>query len=392
MQAPAVFGRIRGMEIGGHVAGGFEAVREAFAANFETRGDVGAACCVYLGPEPVVDIWGGTTRPGGDVPYGARTLQMVASATKGAMAICAHRLAQQGRLDLDAPVTEYWPEFAAAGKHELPVRWLLSHQAGLPVIDAAVTLDDVAGWDPVVAKMAATAPTWEPGRRHGYHAITYGWLVGEVLARVTGASPGHVLADEIATPLALDLHVGLPESEHERVSPLTRAPLPPDGNVDELTARLLDPASLAHRAFFVDAGLLGWLNEPRLWSAELPAGNGMGTAHALARMYAACLQDIDGVRLLDPDTLVTATAEQARGQDAVAGYETSYALGFQLPFPYRPMAGEGSFGHYGLGGSVGFANTRLGFAFGYTVNQMGPGAPADARSVALVDAVLSCLN
>jgi CubicO group peptidase (beta-lactamase class C family) len=381
------------VQIGGRVEPGYEAVQEAFAANFASRGEVGAACCVYREGRPVVDLWGGTTTRDGAEPYGPQTLQMVASATKGAMAICAHRLVQRGELDLDAPVAYYWPEFAAAGKADLPVRWLLSHRAGLPVVEGDTSLEDVIAWDPVVRALAHTTPTWEPGTDHGYHALTYGWLIGEVLARITGRSPGAILAAEVARPLSLELRVGLPEAEHRRVSPLNPAPPPPPGTPpDALTARLIDPTSLAHRAFFVHVGLLGALNDPRLWSAELPAANGIGTAHALARMYAACLGEVDGVRLLEPETLAAATTSQAHGVDAVAGYETRYALGFQLPFPYRPMAGAGSFGHYGLGGCVGFANTRLGFAFGYTVNQMGPGVPADPRSVALVDAVASCLS
>jgi CubicO group peptidase (beta-lactamase class C family) len=317
---------------------------------------------------------------------------MVASATKGAMAICAHRMAARGELDLDAPVAQYWPEFAAAGKGGLPVRWVLSHEIGLPVVDGPVTMADILGWDPIVAKLAATAPAWEPGTRHGYHAVTYGWLVGEVLARITGLPAGEVLAREVTRPLGLDLYVGLPPSEDSRVSPLQPVPPPPPGTpMDDLTARLIDPAQLAHRAFFLHAGLFAAFNDPDLWHCELPAGNGMGTAHALARMYAACLDEVDGVRLLDAATLEAAAAERVRGLDEVTGYETAYGLGFQLPFPFRPQAGPGSFGHYGIGGSVGFASRRHGFGFGYTVNQMGRGAPADPRSVALVDAVVSCL-
>jgi CubicO group peptidase (beta-lactamase class C family) len=317
---------------------------------------------------------------------------MVASATKGALAVCAHRLVEQGKLDLDAPVSDYWPEFAAAGKERLPVRWLLSHQAGLPVVDAELTLDDVIAWDPVVDALAETRPVWKPGTAHGYHAITYGWLVGEVIARVAGRSPGDFFAAEVAEPLGLDFHIGLAESEFGRVSPLRPAALLPGFQPDALALRIADPASLAHRAFFVPSGLLGGFNDPAVWRAEIPAANGMATAHALARMYAACLGEVDGVRLLAPDTLAAATVGQAEGIDAVAGYETRYALGFQLAFPYRPMAGPGSFGHYGLGGSVGFAHPERRLSFGYTVNQMGPGTPADPRSAALIEAVVGCLN
>ena len=380
------------MDIGGEVADGFEPVLVAFRENFAQRNDLGAACCVYVGDEPVVDIWGGTTTADGDTPYTERTLQLVASATKGALAICAHRLVEQGKLDLDAPVSDYWPQFAAAGKQRLPVRWLLSHQAGLPVVDADVTLDDIIAWDPVVAALAETRPVWEPGTAHGYHAVTYGWLVGEVIARVTGCSPGAFFAAEVAEPLGLDFHIGLPDSEFGRVSQLRPASTLPGFVPDALTLRILDPTSLTHRAFFVSSGLVGALNEPAVWRAEIPAANGMATAHALARMYAACLGEVDGFRLLAPDTLTAATVRQAEGIDAVAGYETQYALGFQLAFPYRPMAGPGSFGHYGLGGSVGFAKPELGLSFGYTVNQMGPGTPADPRSAALVEAVVGCLS
>jgi CubicO group peptidase (beta-lactamase class C family) len=379
------------VEIGGTVEAGFEPVREEFERNFAERGDVGAGCCVYVGGRPVVDLWGGTTAPDGE-PYTDTTLQMVASATKGALAIVAHRLVEQGALDLDAPVAEYWPEFAAAGKADLPVRWLLSHQAGLPAIRQVLSVDDIAGWAVPVAAVAAEAPWWEPGTDHGYHAITYGWLVGEVVNRVTGSTCGQVFAREVAEPLGLDLHIGLPEREHHRVAPLIPAPVPADGRVDELTLRMRDPESLAHWAFLIPSGLLAMLNDPRLWAVELPAGNGMGTAHSLARMYAAVIGEVGGVRLLRPETVSRAMTERCRGIDRVAGYETAYGLGFQLPFPYRPMAGPGSFGHYGLGGSVGFAHPELGFTFGYTVNQMAPGTPADRRSVPLIEAVLRCLG
>jgi CubicO group peptidase (beta-lactamase class C family) len=237
----------------------------------------------------------------------------------------------------------------------------------------------------------AAAPGWAPGPAHGYHAITFGWLVGEVINRITGRSCGQILADEVARPLGLDLHIGLPESEHHRVAPLIPAPSPPGSDPDELTQRLLDPEGITHWAFLVPSALFLLFNDPVLWTAELPAGNGMGTASALARMYAAVIGEVDGVRLLQPDTLAAAVTEQCRGTDLVTGYETAYALGFQLPFPYRPMAGPGSFGHYGLGGSVGFAHPGHAFSFGYAVNQMAPGVPADRRSVPLIEAVVACL-
>jgi CubicO group peptidase (beta-lactamase class C family) len=345
---------------------------------------------VYVDGRVVVDLQGGVVVPG--VPYSERTLQLVASATKGAMAIVAHRLVQRGELDLDAPVAEYWPEFAAGGKDTLPVRWLLSHQAGLPAIDPDLTMPEILRWTPVVESTAKQEPLWEPGTAHGYHALTYGWLVGEVLARVTGKSPGRLLAEEIATPLGIDFWVGLPESQEDRVAPLIPAPAPePGAPLDPMMAMMLNPEGLAYRAFGIPNGFFGVVNDPVMWRAELPAANGIANARALARMYAACLDEVDGVRLLEPEILEKARVPRTTGTDKVIAFASRFGLGFQLSFPERPMAGEGSFGHYGLGGSVGFAHPDRGLAFGYVVNQMLPGGSADPRSVALIDATLGCL-
>lgn len=379
------------MRVDGTVAPGFEPVRAAFEANFR-RGEVGASCCAYVDGRRVVDLAGGTVAAGSDDPYTRQTLQIVASATKGAMAICAHRLAERGELDLDAPVASYWPEFAAAGKRALPVRWLLCHQAGLPAVERLVPMPEIYRWRPMVDALAAQEPYWEPGTAHGYHALTYGWLVGEVLSRVTGLSPGQLLAAEIAEPLGIDFWVGLPDAERARVAPLIPAPPPPPGAApDPLTALMLDPNGLAYKAFLVPNGLFGVINEPDLWRAQLPAANGIANARALAAMYAACLGEVDGVRLLGPETLAAATVQQTTGIDRVIGFGSRFGLGFQLSFPERPMAGAGSFGHYGLGGSVGFAHPERGLAFGYVVNQMLPGGVVDPRSKALIDATLGCL-
>ena len=211
-------------DVQGHVAPGFDGVRDAFAANFARHGDVGAAFALYVRGEKVVDIWGGTADNAQDRPWSEHTLAPVFSTTKGVTAICAHLLAQRGELDLDAPVANYWPEFKAEGKESTSVRWLLSHRAGLPAIDGLVTPADVYAWDPVIEKLAAQKPFWEPGTAHGYHAFTFGWLVGEVLRRVTGMSIGHFLATEIAGPLGLDVFIGLPEAEEPRVSRLIDQP------------------------------------------------------------------------------------------------------------------------------------------------------------------------
>ena len=376
-------------ELNGTVARGFERVRDAFAANFAQHGDVGAACCVYLHGKPVVDLWGGARTPGGQ-PYTAETLQMVASTTKGMVAIAAHLLAQDGKLDFDAPVTRYWPEFARAGKEEIPVRWLFSHRAGLAAIDRPVTLQDVYAWDPVVDALAAQEPLWEPNTAHGYHVGTFGWLAGEVIKRAAGKSVGRFVAERLARPLDLDIFIGLPQNRFGQVAPLIAAP-PPEGPPDIFLARLLDPTTLLHRAFVNPSLSVATFNEHAFWAAEVPAANGMATARSLARLYAATIGEVDGIRLLEPETLAKATELQSAGEDLVLGYETRYATGFQLSFPFRPMAGEGSFGHYGMGGSVGFAHPGHGFAFGYVMNQMGPSGGVDPRTKGLIDAVVESL-
>jgi CubicO group peptidase (beta-lactamase class C family) len=184
--------------VDGEVAPGFERVREAFGRNFEHGGDVGAALCVYRHGRKVADLWGGVADSGSGREWTRDTLQLVYSATKAATATCAHLLAQRDKLDLDRPVASYWPEFAAAGKADIPVRWLLSHRAGLPVIDQPIPLADLLAWDPMAAALAAQRPVWEPGTAHGYHGRTYGWLVGEVIRRVSGRSVGRFFAEEIA--------------------------------------------------------------------------------------------------------------------------------------------------------------------------------------------------
>ncbi|HUR75571.1 MAG TPA: serine hydrolase domain-containing protein [Sporichthya sp.] len=378
-------------QLTGSVAAGFEPVRDTFAANFERWGEVGATCCIYLDGRPVVDLTGGRVSPESDVGYRPDTLQMVASATKGAVAIVALRLAERGLLDLDAPVAAYWPEFAAAEKQDVPVRWLLDHRAGLPKVDAELTLEQLFRWEPLVDALAAQAPVWTPGTDHGYHALTYGSLVGEVLARATGQSPGELIRKEIAEPLGIEFWVGLPAELTGRVAPLLRSIRSPGDKPDPLMLQLADPTSLAYGAFFMDTDFMVSMNEPTLWQAQVPAANGFSNARSLARMYAACLGAVDGVRLLSTETLQAAITPQSEGIDRVLTYETRFGLGFQLPSPSRPMAGPNCFGHYGLGGSTGFADLDRGFAFGYVVNQMRSASTPDPRSSALIDVLLACL-
>ncbi len=382
-------------QIGGTVAPGFERVRDAFAANFEQHGDVGAAFSLYHRGVKVVDLWGGVADVETGRPWVEDSIVLVFSSTKGATAICAHLLAQRGELDLDAPVAEYWPEFAAAGKQDIPVRWLLSHEVGLPVFDNPMTAEEWLSWEAPVKALAAQRPVWEPGTAHGYHAGTYGWLVGEVVRRISGKSVGTFFADEVAGPLSLDFWIGLPENEESRVVPMIGIDLQ-DSDVDEqaLTERrrtLLetarDPDSLLNRPSTTTAPDM---NSRAFHAAEIPAGNGITDARSLARMYASLIGDgVDGVRLLNDETVARASTEQANGRDEVMGIETRFGLGFSLDGTY---GGESAFGHGGAGGSLGFADPKAEIAFGYVMNKMQLVANDDPRTLNLIAAAHESLK
>ncbi|MFK3979664.1 serine hydrolase domain-containing protein [Micromonospora sp. NPDC050397] len=375
--------------VSGTVAAGYEPVREAFLANFETRSEIGAGLGVYRHGREVVRLWGGIADPATGRAWREDTLQVVYSTTKSVPAACAHLLVQRGQLDLDAPVAEYWPEFAAAGKGDIPVRWLLSHQAGLPVLDRPVPLEQALAWEPIVAALAAQAPAWQPGTAHGYHGITYGWLVGEVVRRVSGRSLGTYFADEIGKPLGLDFWVGLPATEAHRVARSVEQPITPsaaEAVPPDVLAAYTDPTSLIVRSVGVTDPPLD-LTDPRIWTAEIPAGNGICTASSLARFYAGLIGEVDGVRILDATTLAAATREQASGIDRVLMVPTRPALGFGLPLPEQPWWSPTAFGFPGYGGSLGYADPASGIAFGYVMNGLRVTMAPDPRTTTIIEAI-----
>lgn len=392
-------------EIRGTVEPGFEEVRDAFEANFSDHGEVGAGFALYVEGRQVVDLTGGVADSSGR-PYDDRTLQMVFSTTKGATAVCAHLLVQRGELDLDAPVARYWPEFAQGGKDHIPVSWLLSHKAGLIDTDRSLSLDEALDWDSVTAALAESTPVWEPGTAHGYHAITYGWLVGEVVRRVSGRSLGTFFREEVAEPLGLEFWIGLPDEYQDRVAPLIpmgggdHLPMmmseegggsddAPPGLI-ELLDMFLGEGNLAVRALTAPGGALAdeqvW-NEPRLRAAEIPAANGVTNARSLARMYAALVSEVDGIRLLEERTVQRAIEPQVEGPDRVLVFPIPFALGFMTHSDMSPFVGGRSFGHYGAGGSVGFADPDRRIAGGYVMNKMHFGLAGDPRTAALLGAV-----
>ena len=363
----------------------FAAVRDAFFAGFEQGQELGAAVAVYHRGKLVVDLAAGLSNGSSEITYSRNTLQPIFSATKGITALAANMLADRGQLDLDAPVVDYWPEFAQAGKFWIPVRCLLTHQSGLLGLDEPISLEELLDWNIVTEALAAQRPDWESCAQHGYHSMTFGFLVGEVIRHVTGTSVGQYVAREITAPLQADLCIGLPKAMEARVA-VVRLP-----DVDPQQLRSPDSGPYA-------ACTLNWIspplrptdvNRPEVQAAELPAANGIANARSLAKMFAATIGPIDGVRLLSPEAMNRARLERWRGFDVVMGVENAVGLGFLLPTEWCPLGGPGSFGTAGFGGSRAWANPEWEIAFAYTPNLCSLGH-FDARETTLSRAVVAC--
>ena len=383
------------VEVGGHVEPGFEGVLDAFANNFEEYDEIGATYAFYLEGTQVVDLWGGVRADTG-APYDGDTLQVVFSATKGASAACAHLLAQRGELDIDAPVVTYWPEFGQSGKEHIPVRWLLSHQAGLATFDAVLSHEEALAWEPVIHALEAQPPLWDPGTAHGYHAITFGYLVGELVRRIDGRTIGTFFHEEFAEPLNLEFWIGLPDEYESRVAPIVPLDM---GDADGFSmADLIGADALILRAMNQNGSLnddiTALANERDFHAAEIPAANGITNARSLARFYAGLIGAVDdgpSRGLLDPEQIEIARTLQTSGSDlvlSIAGFdvESTIGLGFCTTSPYAPMGGQHAFGHYGAGGAVGFADPEHRVAGGYAMSKMVLPIPVDPRSSALIRA------
>jgi len=304
-----------------------------------------------------------------------------------------------GLLDVDAPVTRYWPEFAAAGKQDIPVRWLLSHRAGLPAIRRPLPTEALFDWEAMTGALAETAPWWTPGVRHGYHAVTYGHLVGEVIRRVDGRTVGAFLRDEVTTPLGADFFIGVPEDADARAAEVLAPPPPAAGEATIWDTILADPESVSGRTFLNPPRPPDLVNTRAWRAAEIPAANGHTSARGVARVYAALARggELDGVRLLAPATIERAIEEQSRGRDAVLTLPTRFATGFMLGTPggvFDCGPGRRTFGHPGRGGSIGFADPDARIGFGYVTNQYvtGTAKHPDRRVLELVNAVYAALR
>ncbi|NMZ69983.1 serine hydrolase domain-containing protein [Pseudomonas peli] len=381
------------MQIQGYFDLKFEALRDAFAALFDEPQERGMALCVQVGGETVVDLWAGVADKEGQQAWHSDTILNLFSCTKTFAAVTALQLVGEGKLELDAPVARYWPEFAAAGKNKITLRHLLSHQAGLPALREMLPAEALYDWHAMTTALAAEQPWWPLGEGHGYAPITYGWLVGEVLRRVEGRGPGESIVARTAKPLGLDFHVGLADEEFDRVAIISRG----KGNFGDAAAQRLlktmmsEPAAMSTRAFTNPPSIMTSTNKPEWRRMQQPAANGHGNARSLAGFYSGLL---DG-QLLESELLAELTREHAVGEDKTLLTRTRFGLGCMLDQPEVANAtygmGPRAFGHPGAGGSIGFADPERDVAFGFVTNNLGPFVLMDPRAQKLARLLADCL-
>ena len=389
--------------VSGHCDERFRPVADAFVENYRSRSEVGASLYLSVEGTTVVDLWGGARLPDDGEPWQRDTVSVVFSCTKAATALCAHVLADRGEIDLGAPVAEYWPEFAQAGKSGVSVAMLLNHSAGLPALRDTVKAGGYYDWDYMVERLAAEEPFWEPGTRNGYHMITFGWLVGEVVRRVSGRSLGTFFREEIAEPLGLDFWIGLPEEHEARVAPMILWQPEPDTPITDFTVALMgDPTSIQFLSLMNSGGHMVDTREAH--AAEIGGGGGIANARALAGMYEplALGGEHRGVRLLSPAAICRMSqVSMATMRDATLLIPTRFGLGFMRSMDNRDrpagdlescIVGRHAFGHGGAGGSLAFADPDCGLAFGYSMTKMGLGILLNERGQSLVDATYRCLG
>jgi CubicO group peptidase (beta-lactamase class C family) len=393
---------VRDIDVHGSVEKGFEPVRDAFRQNFLTRREVGAACSIYRWGEKVVDLWGGVRDRATGEPWRQDTMVLVHSATKGLAAMTLAVAHSRGWLDYDERVCAYWPEFAQQGKDRITVRQLLAHQAGLHAFDEPVDRAVVADPERLAAIMARQKPAWAPGTRQAYHAISLGFYESELLRRAEPRrrSLGRFFQDEIASPLGLDFYIRLPES----ISDAQLARLEPPSLIAQLLGYpirlqldLLNHRSDFYRAVVDNPGTALSYDDKRIYARnfEVPSGGGVGTAHAIARAYGVFAAGGEELGLASETLQLLAAPAVAPAQgfyDACLRGEVQYSLGFMKPSPVWRFGHPGAFGAPGAGGSLGYADPRVGIGYGYVTNRMGTALTGDPRDQALRRALSSIVE
>lgn len=379
------------------LADGFAEVAAEFEKNFSDRGELGASLNVRVDGETVLDLWGGSTSSRDGQPWEADTLVTAFSCTKGATAACAYLLADRGQLDLDAPIADIWPELPAA-QQGATVRMALDHSLGLPAVRHRLANDGCTQWDVMTEALEATEPWWPPGTRNGYHMLTFGWTVGELVRRVSGKSLGTYFREEIAEPSGADFWIGLPESEHHRMARVSAWKPEPGFSSSFTEAVQADRTGMPAVAFLNTGGFNA--NSPDTWVAEIGGANGAASARGLAAFYAP-LASMNG-ELLSPEAIVRASSVAgASAVDAILQIGTRFGLGFMCSMDNRrarpgardsAILGRMAYGHVGAGGSIGFADPECGLSFGYVMNKQGAGILLNERGQSLVDATYRALG
>ncbi|MBB4683779.1 serine hydrolase domain-containing protein [Amycolatopsis jiangsuensis] len=388
--------------IHGFAEEGFGPVADAFRDNFARGAETGAALAIHHRGRLVVDVHGGLADATAGQPWNAGTVAVAFSATKGLLALAGYLAQQRGLLDFDAPVTSLWPEFGAHGKENTTIRDVFAHRAGLVALDTDLTFADLTRWTPVTTAIEAQRPQWEPGTDFAYHALTFGWLTGEILRRATGLRPHELLAEYLSAPLAADAWIGLPADIEPRVARIHPAPEVADAETRALFEKVMAmPAVLrsmtlggALPARFLGDGPADF-NSPALHATEIPAANGIMSAAALSRIYAAAVSTIDGTpQLLDDKSIADAVTPRSAG-DGWPGVLTPPGIRFSTGFlvngyPGRPLLSDRSFGHDGANGGLGFADADAEIGFGYLNNQLAN--PGDERANRLTAALRKSLG
>lgn len=363
------------VDVQGFCKPGFEGVREAFAANFEAGLEVGASFAATVDGEFVVDIWAGNEGPGDSRPWRRDTLMNVFSTTKAMTAICLHMLADRGLVDFNAKVADYWPEFAQNGKAGITVAQLVSHQGGLSSVTKPLPGTAFYDWETMIHALEEETPWWEPGTANGYHAITFGYLAGELIRRVSGRSVGTFFREEVAEPLNADFHIGFGPALDQRVGQMIPAPVA--GGVE------LPPDSILMKVMMNPMLDLAACNTREWRACEIPAANGHGNARSCARIMSAMALggEVDGVRLMSRAAIERATTEQCYRPDLVLGIPMRWGLGFMLASKDLQLGPNGgAFGHGGAGGSLAIADPEARASWGYVMNRMDASTTGDARA------------